>query len=954
MKQRTICMRLTACILTAALLHPAAVFSAAAEPAEFEIRGGVLIRYHGHDKTAHVPEGVTEIGEMAFSPYQFYIENKQEAADADEDDGEQSISYQYEFEDGADDFNDSLETVYLPASLKKIDRFAFYGSVCTKVEVSDGLESIGEGAFLYTELAQISIPDTVTQIGDEAFSYCNLKEIVLPDSVTEIGSGIFYGTELESAVLSASLTQIPNDAFADTELQTVTIPDSVNRIGRRAFRNTNLSAVTLPAGLQKIETSTFENAPLKSVSIPSSVTEIGGCAFAGCKMKTIEIPDSVAKIGENAFRSTALESFTIPASMKKIPYGLLENSMLRSLEIPDSVTEIGAKAFAGTRLKTVILPDSVQTIGEAAFQDCLLESVRLPQNLTVIPSHAFCDCPLLSVQIPDTVTEIGDYAFSGTNITSAAIPESVRTIGRYAFSRSALQEISFVWENCDVASSAFQFTPFYHTLEHDGFEVYQGVLIAYRGSKVNVTLPDGITKIGGNAFLDASRMLTVRLPDSLRVIGDQAFRGCRLLRAVQWNSGLEEIGEEAFANCEKLRKAELPDSVRTVGASAFENCAALTDLRLNDGLEHLGPNAVDRCRALKTLRIPESMKEAETIFQEQPESLVLYGEKGTAAEQIAELEDVPLKPLSALPLFDPPRKIGPDLTLDPGRDTWSFTNSGDHFGDRRYLEQDARKLLEQVISKGAGSLDEPFDGSCYGMSLTVVLAKQGLLHPSDLQAGAKTFGELKPTEAVQSVINFYQYLYRAQNQGIDSKNGRTEEQFADMVEMAGNVQYGESPFVVTAALSDGSHAMVGYGLESGSWEWDGRRYDRRILLWDPNAPDKLLDDRCLYFDNETYDYCIPVYGVLNVYGGEQCGRITSASNDPVRLAPAAYPFVHAGDLNCDGSADVTDAVMLARFLAEDRNVRITDRGLRNAELDGISGITPEDLSFLLKRIARIL
>ena len=69
MKQRHFCMRLTACILTAALLHPPAVFSAETESGDFEIRGGVLIRYHGDDEIVHVPEGVTEIGELAFSPY---------------------------------------------------------------------------------------------------------------------------------------------------------------------------------------------------------------------------------------------------------------------------------------------------------------------------------------------------------------------------------------------------------------------------------------------------------------------------------------------------------------------------------------------------------------------------------------------------------------------------------------------------------------------------------------------------------------------------------------------------------------------------------------------------------------------------------------------------------------------------------------------------------------------
>ncbi|MBR6716779.1 MAG: leucine-rich repeat protein [Oscillospiraceae bacterium] len=1059
MKQRHFCMRLTACILTAALLHPAAVFSAETESGDFEIRGGVLIRYHGDDEIVHVPEGVTEIGELAFSPYRSC--KPAEKTVVKDDTGRVYLWEKYELGDWVEEnFN---YHVCLPSTVKKIDRFAFCSTACS-VELPEGLEVIEEGAFMSSGIERITFPDTLTRIGTEAFAFCTMpdfvlpdsvtelgegvfcrtylqsvalssslteipddafadadmtaimipdsvtvlgtrafqnarvrsltlpeglevigdrafagwmnepfsipdtvkkiganafadsyiQEIVLPDSVTEIGSGAFRSRTLESAVLSASLTEIPDKAFANTHLQQITVPASVTRIGSGAFQGTELHNVTLSEGLQEIADSAFEDTPLESISLPPTVTKIGDRAFAESKLTYIEMPDSVEQIGKDVFQNTKLESFSVPAAMKEIPDNLLKNCPVMYVKIPDGVTAIGAKAFAGTRLKSVVLPDSVQTIGEAAFQNCTLESVQLPQHLTLIPPYAFSNSSLRSVQIPDEVTEIGEHAFSNSKLTSAVIPDSVRTIGKYAFARSELQELTFAWKDCVVPGSAFQDTPFRSRLGQDGFEIFNDILIGYHGSSVNVTLPEGIRMINEGAFQDAGRLLTVRLPDSLRVIGDRAFRGCRLLRAVQWNSGLQEIGEEAFANCGQLRKAELPDSVRSVGASAFENCAELTDLRLNDGLEHLGSNAVDKCRALKTLRIPESLLEAETIFQEQPESLVLYGGKGTAAEQIAAQEGVPLKPLSALPLFDPPRQVGQDLTLNPGKDTWRFANTGENFGDKRYLEPDARDLLEQVVIGDMQGFDEPFDGSCYGMSVAVVLAKQGLLRPSDLQAGAKTLGELKPTEAVQSVINFYQYLYRAQSPGSDSQSAHAEEQFADMVEQAANVQYGESPFVVTAALSDGSHAMVGYGLESGSWEWNGRTYDHRILLWDPNAPDALLDDRCLYFDDETYDYCIPSYGLVHVYGGDRRGRIISASSDPARLAPAAYPFLRSGDLNCDGSADVTDAVMLARFLAEDRNVRITDRGLRNAELDGVSGITSDDLSYLLNRIARII
>lgn len=934
LKQNRFCMRIVACILTASMLHPAAVFSAETEP-EFEIRDGVLIRYHGQDPVVHVPEGVTEIGERAFQD---------------------------------------------------------------------------------SQLGEISIPDTVTQIGAEAFAFCPLHEIVLPDSVTELGSGAFCYSELESAVLSASLTEIPDDAFADCPLQSVVIPDAVTVIGKRAFQSTQLETVTLSAGLQEIREEAFANTllqvveipdsvriigsraffatALETVSIPASVEEIQDGAFMASGLQSVALPDTAVSLGSSVFSGTKLESFAIPESLKEIPPALLESCPLRSVTIPDGVTAIGESAFSGTNLKSVVIPDSVETIGCRAFLDSRLESVQLPQHLTVIPDFAFSNCPLLSLQIPDTVTEIGKGAFSGAMFESAVIPESVQIIGKEAFAHSALRKISFAGTVSSLADDAFSGTPLQDAQSQDDFQIADGRLLAYRGTDVNVTLPEGITAIGSNAFQHASRMLTVQLPASLRVIEDRAFYGCTLLRGAALPDGVTEIGTEAFAYCTNLRKILLPDSVRSVGASAFAGCTALTDLRLNDGLEHLGLNAADGCAALETLRIPESLAEADSayylasdstdslvrlrdeevgeiqaelarnpgdgmavversIYQKQPASLVIYGEQGTAAEQIAAQSGTPLKPLSALPPAEQAVGDGTDQTLVIGRDTWHFANTGEVFGEKRYLTDRAKSVLEQQISDTFQDFDASFEGSCYGMALTVVLAKQGLLRAAEIQTGAKSLGELEPTAEVQSIINFFQYLYHAQNFDSADSGMREDERFAEMVTMAGNVQHGAPPFVVAAALPEGGHALVGFGLESGSWEWDGRHYDSRILLWDPNLPDRIDDARCLYFDAASYDYCIPHYGVLHVYRGAQKGRINSASSDPLRLMPVRYPFSVRGDFNCDGTADVSDAVLLARYLNADKLVQVTDQGLCNAELDGQDGISPDDLDLLLKRIARL-
>ena len=57
-----------------------------------------------------------------------------------------------------------------------------------------------------------------------------------------------------------------------------------------------------------------------------------------------------------------------------------------------------------------------------------------------------------------------------------------------------------------------------------------------------------------------------------------------------------------------------------------------------------------------------------------------------------------------------------------------------------------------------------------------------------------------------------------------------------------------------------------------------------------------------------------------------------------------------GDVDCSGQVQIADAVLLARYVAEDA-VTVTAQGLVNAELDGEAGLTAGDLSALLQGIA---
>ncbi len=795
----------------------------------------------------------------------------------------------------------------------------------------------------------------------------------VPEGVTEIGFQAFVRTKTVQNINSPELSlKIPyNDV-----LEEVYLPESLLVIDERAFYScVSLKKVHFQEGLKKINSHAFSN------YCELNYTEYGLTeADMQMHLESAELPDSLDTLGEYAFQGSGLQSVSFGSGLKTIaPY-----------------------AFAYTDLKTVTLPDNIVYLTWYCFAGSKLESVHLPDNLVKIDESAFMNTCLKSVSFPETLQWIGDKSFMGTGLKEITIPAAVSTLGSYAFANTQLKSVTYEGSIRNMGKNVYMNTPYAmtHTENVGDFEILEGNLVQYTGNDVTVIVPDTVKTISKEAFQGASRLRYLYLPDSVTQINDRAFANCSHLREVHFGNSVTTIGIEAFSNCEKLRRIMLPDSVRSIGNSAFANCISLEDARLNDGLKTVGYSFFHNCPALKTLRIPSSLEKCErsyylhdlesdrwdsitetvaSFYKEYPELItgnhceivecsllgpqcretVVYGESGSMAPGIAENLHLTWKPLSELPEFDPVPD-GPDMTLNISTDTWKFLNAGSVFGSERYMTDEARAYAKQTVNGELADLDAAFDGSCYGMSLTVILAKAGKLKASDLHTGAKNLKELEPDQTVQSVINFYHYMQYAQNLTVTT-GSNYDDTLADMLETAENIPRGELPMLLTLNMKSGNHAVVGYGLEKGAWVWNDRKYDRRVLIWDPNSPNELKDDACLYISSITLDYCIPFYGIIYDYNenGLKQGLVGSCSNDLNRLLPAEYPFatqasVKRGDMNCDGQTDVSDAVLLARFLAEDREAVITDQGMKNAETDGEAGLTMSDLTVMLKIIAKII
>ena len=71
-----------------------------------------------------------------------------------------------------------------------------------------------------------------------------------------------------------------------------------------------------------------------------------------------------------------------------------------------------------------------------------------------------------------------------------------------------------------------------------------------------------------------------------------------------------------------------------------------------------------------------------------------------------------------------------------------------------------------------------------------------------------------------------------------------------------------------------------------------------------------------------------------------------------RAAKPAASARLAGDADCSGTVDVSDAVLTARFVAEDAGAKITDAGLQNADADGDGAVTADDITAIQRIISK--
>ena len=320
-----------------------------------------------------------------------------------------------------------------------ITRYAGEGGDVTVPEEIGGnsVTAIGDHAFWKNQdVTSVTIPDNVTTIGDSVFSRCkNLTSVVIGDGVTTIGYRAFAETsKLTDVVVGDGVERIKPLAFYRSGITSMVLPDTVVSIGERAFAECKaLASINIPASLETINDKTFYKCEsLQSIVFPESLYEIRGMAFSQSGLTSIHIPATLEYFDYNALPTT-LRSITVaedhPCYMDidGVMFNKEGTTLVRYpagrvgvYTVPEGVTTIGTRAFYdATGLSMVTLSDSVETLENSAFLFCSALTWVDLNNVVSVGLSAFTNCENLASVAMGTCTKYFDgAAFANTKLSS--------------------------------------------------------------------------------------------------------------------------------------------------------------------------------------------------------------------------------------------------------------------------------------------------------------------------------------------------------------------------------------------------------------------------------------------------------------------------------------------------------------------------------------------------------
>ncbi|MCR4650753.1 MAG: leucine-rich repeat domain-containing protein [Lachnospiraceae bacterium] len=482
----------------------------------------------------------------------------------------------------------------MPDTVESISKFSFWNNnTLDTVSLSPKLKSIPAYAFANCRnLKAVNIPYSVTTIDAKAFENCtSLYSVIIPESVKEIAPSAFDGcTHLKIIANEGTAAYEFFKNYDNSDIKTIEYSNSstVNKL----IESEKVRSASEEEG--QTEDSTYEGTEDENgLDYKESIKEVVpgiGLVDASTDPSNVEyIPpeDTLEIISED----DSLLAKTIVVGGRAVLFidpnaGINTGMINRNNDSGDTVSgsdNVSKSVDKGTDapddvagpviydpVKGGYLPKFTEVNGviadHAYYASDKLAGYTFDSNIRRIGDFAFARSSLESIRIPDTVNEIGYGAFYHCDdLNEVVIPSSVKSIEAYAFDKTGYIE------------------EFKAKGKGDYLIVGDGILLAYRGSNEEVTIPSDVKKIAPGAFRSHSEIKSLTIPGNVKEIGEDAFRDCSNLASLTLENGVEDIGDRAFMNC-PVEGIVIPGSVRYIGLRCFD----LTDSGLEDSAKVVG------------------------------------------------------------------------------------------------------------------------------------------------------------------------------------------------------------------------------------------------------------------------------------------------------------------------------------------------------------------------------
>ena len=130
-------------------------------------------------------------------------------------------------------------------------------------------------------------------------------------------------------------------------------------------------------------------------------------------------------------------------------------------------------------------------------------------------------------------------------------------------------------------------------------------------------IKDGTVTITGCDIKASGELIIPAIIEGKTVtsIGNEAFRDCKSLTSITIGNGVTSIGGNAFLFC-SLTSITIPDSVTSIGDSAFFSCSRLTSITIPDSVTSIGRKAFYACTSLTAVTFLGAAPKARDGFSE--------------------------------------------------------------------------------------------------------------------------------------------------------------------------------------------------------------------------------------------------------------------------------------------------------------------------------------------------